>query len=136
MMTCKAELFREFDAATREILLACGIRSAKALIDGCGTQAKREALAQKTGIPEATLLKLANMAALRRVTGICPEHSQLLAAVGVDSIARMASRNGCNLALALATANATTGFCHRVPATVTVWKWIDRARSAPRLIEE
>ena len=135
-MTYRVEGRRDMDAATKAKLRTAGVRSMKALVEGCSTRSRRAALAQRTAIPESTLLKLANLADLHRVARIRAEYSDLLETAGVHSVAQLASRDACNFALALALANAAKGLRLRLPTTMTVSRWIERARSSPRVIED
>jgi Domain of unknown function (DUF4332) len=136
MMTYRVEDVRDMDAATRAKLHAAGVRSTKALVEICSTRSRRAALAQRTSIPESTLLELANMADLCRVTGMRAQYSELLEAAGVHNLHQLASRNACNFTLELAAANVVKELHVRVPSTLTVWRWIERARSSPRVIED
>ena len=136
MMTYRVEDRRDMDPATKAKLRAAGVRSTKALVECCSTHSSRAALSRRTAIPESTLLKLANLADLRRVAGIRAEYSDLLETAGVQSVAQLASRDACNFALTLAMANATKGFHLRLPTTMTVSRWIERARSSSRVIED
>ena len=70
-----------------------------------------------------------------RIKGVGPEYSQLLEAVGVDTVQELGQRNGANLSQALHAINEEKKLAHRLPAETEVERWIEQARTLPRMLE-
>ena len=96
---------------------------------------ERKDLSAKTGIPEAQILKFANMVDLFRIKGIGPEYSQLLEAAGVDTVPELARRNAANLTQALHAVNEEKNLTRRLPTEAEVTKWVEQAKTLPRMLE-
>lgn len=75
------------------------------------------------------------MVDLYRISGVGSEYSELLEAAGVDTVPALARRNAANLTTALAEANAAKKLTRRVPTESEVVKWIEQAKSLPRMLE-
>jgi len=116
-------------------LRAAGVKDTDALLTSTASPYQRKALAEKSGLAEALLLKFANMADLYRVDGIGSEYSELLEAAGVDTVPELAQRNPANLAETLAKANEEKKLTRRTPSEIEVAKWIEQAKSLPRVLE-
>ncbi|MCB2206017.1 DUF4332 domain-containing protein [bacterium] len=118
-----------------EKLRAAGVKDTDALLGNACTPQQRKELAEKTGLPEAKILKFANMVDLYRVSGIGSEYSELLEASGVDTVPELAQRNPVNLAQKMAEVNAEKNLTRRVPNESEVGKWVDHAKTLPRKLE-
>jgi predicted flap endonuclease-1-like 5' DNA nuclease len=114
---------------------AAGVKDTGALLKSALTAAQRKALAEQTGLPEARILKFANMVDLYRISGVGSEYSELLEAAGVDTVPELAQRNAANLVQAMATVNQARKLTRQVPTEAEVSKWIEQAKSLPRMIE-
>ena len=73
-----------------------GINMTDQLLQACKTKANRKALAEKSGIDEAKILKFANMVDLFRIKGVGSEYAELLEAAGVDTVKELATRKAEN----------------------------------------
>lgn len=118
-----------------EKLRAAGVKDTDTLLANCRTPKQRKELATKSEVPEAKLLKFANMADLYRINGIGSEFSELLEAAGVDTVPELAQRNAANLALAMAKVNEEKKLTRRVPSETEVTKWVEQAKTLPRMLE-
>ena len=116
-------------------LREAGINSTDKLLAGTKTKKQRKSLAEATGISEKLILKFANMADLFRVNGIGQEFSELLEVAGVDTVPELAMRNAENLTKKMEEVNAVKKLTRRTPALKEVEKWIDEAKSLPRVLE-
>jgi predicted flap endonuclease-1-like 5' DNA nuclease len=112
-----------------------GIKDTDALLANSRTTRQRKELAEKTGLAESLILKLANMVDLYRVSGIGSEFAELLEAAGVDTVPALARRNAANLTKAMAEVNETKKLTRRVPSEKEVSKWIEQAKTLPRMLE-
>jgi predicted flap endonuclease-1-like 5' DNA nuclease len=121
--------------AIGEKLRAVGIKDTDSLLAGCRTGKERKDLAQKSGLTEAQILKFANMVDLFRISGIGSEFAELLEAAGVDTVPELARRNAANLAKAMADLNEKKKLTRRVPSESEVAKWVEQAKSLPRMLE-
>ena len=112
-----------------------GINNTDKLLAGTKTKKQRKDLAESTGISPKLILKFANMADLFRVNGIGQEFSELLEVAGVDTVPELANRNAANLTAKMEEVNAAKKLTRRTPALKEVEKWIDEAKSLPRVLE-
>jgi len=112
-----------------------GINSTDKLLAGTKTKKQRKDLAESTGISEKLVLKFANMADLFRINGIGEEFSELLEVAGVDTVVELATRNAENLTAKMEEVNAAKKLTRRTPSLKEVEKWIDEAKSLPRMLE-
>lgn len=128
-MSYKIEEIEGIGPAYAEKLGTAGIKTTDDLLNACGTSKGREAVAAKTGLSTAQLLKWCNMADLMRVSGIGGEFSELLEAAGVDTIKELRHRRADNLAAKMAEINAAKKLTRRVPSEAEVARWIERAKT-------
>ena len=112
-----------------------GINSTEKLLEGTKTKKQRKDLAEATGISEKLVLKFANMADLFRINGIGEEYSELLEAAGVDTVPELAMRNAENLTAKMEEVNEKKKLVRRTPSLKEVEKWIDEAKTLPRVLE-
>ncbi len=115
--------------AYAEKLAAAGITTTEALLKAAGHKAGRAALAAEIGIQEAMLLDWVNRADLMRVKGIGEEYSDLLEAVGVDTVKELAQRTSQNLHAALLQTNESKKLVRRVPSLKEVQDWVTYAKT-------
>lgn len=117
--------------AVADRLKSLRIRTTARLLEEAKNARGRKALAAKTGIDSARLLKWANMADMMRIKGIGEEYSELLEAAGVDTVRELKHRNPKNLARAMAAANARKKLVRLLPSEKAIAKWIAQASSLP-----
>ena len=116
-------------------LEAVGVATTEALLERGATRKGRVDLAAATGLDEAKILTWVNHVDLMRLTGVGSEYADLLEAGGVDSPAELAQRNAANLAATLTEANAVRSFVRQVPSEGMVQRWIDEAKTLPKVVE-
>lgn len=112
-------------------LIEAGIMTPKELLDKCAAPAGRKALAEQTGISEKLILTWTNHADLMRIKGIGPQFSELLEAVGVDTVKELRNRNAENLAAKILEINEEKHLVRRVPVLKEVVKMINQAKELP-----
>lgn len=112
-----------------EKLGAAGIDTTDQLLEMCCDAGGRKAVAAKTGLQEAQLLKFANMADLMRIKGVGGEYAELLEAAGVDTVSELKHRNATMLTTKLKEVNDAKKLTRALPAEKTVQGWIEQARS-------
>lgn len=135
MANYKIEEVEGIGAATGEKLRGAGIKDTDSLLSNCRTAKDRKDLAQKSGLTEAQILKFANMVDLFRISGVGSEFAELLEAAGVDTVPELARRNAANLTKAMAELNDKKKLTRRVPSESEVSKWVEQAKSLPRMLE-
>lgn len=69
------------------------------------------------------------------VSGIGSEFAELLEAAGVDTFPALARRNVANLTKAMAEVNETKKLTRRVLSEKEVAKWIEQAKTLPRMLK-
>lgn len=112
-----------------------GINMTDQLLQACKTKANRKALAEKSGIDEAKILKFVNMVDLFRIKGVGSEYAELLEAAGVDTVKELATRKAENLTQKMAEVNESKKLVRRLPVLKMVEDWISQAKALPRMLE-
>lgn len=135
MANHKIEDVEGIGPARGEKFRAAGIKDTDSLLAGCKTAKQRKELAEKVGLSEAQVLKYANMVDLYRVKGVGSEFSELLEAAGVDTVPELARRDAANLTKAMAAANEKKKLTRQLPAETEVARWIEHAKTLPRVLE-
>lgn len=105
-----------------------GIETAEEYLELCATPAGRKALAEKTDISSALILKWANHTDLYRVPGIGPQFAELLEAAGVDTVKELRHRNPASLSTKLEEVNEVKKLTRRVPSEKEIAKMIEAAK--------
>lgn len=134
MSNYKIEDIEGIGPALVEKFRSAGVKDTASLLAECNTPKKRKAMAEKTGIPEAQILKFTNMADLYRIKGVGSEFAQLLEAAGVDTVPELAKRKAENLAQTMSELNAKKKLTRIVPSSKQVAGWIEQAKSLARVI--
>jgi predicted RecB family nuclease len=112
-------------------LRSVGIRTSDKLLDAAKSLRGRKTLAEKTGIDEKSLLRLANQIDRMRVKGVGRDYAKLLQIAGVDTVRELKYRNPKRLAEAMAEANAKRKLVRVLPSEGTVKRWIEYAKKLP-----
>lgn len=116
-------------------LQSAGVKSIAALLKHGATPRDRKALAEKSGISEALLLRWINHADLFRIKGVGGQYAELLEAAGVDTVIELAKRNPGNLYTAMTKSNDEHKRVRQLPSARQVTQWVQEARQLPRAIE-
>lgn len=116
----------EADVATA--LKKAGIRTTARLLDSAAKPKDRKTLAEKTGLPEKSILCWANMADRMRIKGVGEDYAVLLQAAGVDTVKELKYRNPAKLAKAMAEANEKRKLVRVLPSDQAVVRWIEQAK--------
>lgn len=111
-----------------------GVSSVEKLLEVGATAKGRATLAEKTGISEKHILKWVNHADLFRINGVAGQFAELLEAAGVDTVPELAQRNAENLHKKLAEANDAKNLTNSLPSAASIQKWIDEAKTLPRVV--
>jgi len=130
----RLEAIEGIGPAYAEKLHAAGIRTVEALLKAGATPKGRRDLEERTGIARHYILKWVNRADLMRVRGVGEEYSDLLEAVGVDTVVELAQRNPDNLYKAMVAFNEQRELVRRLPTLAQVADWVEQARSLPRVV--
>lgn len=130
-MSYPISMISDIDAAIALKLKAQRIRTTAKLLEQARDVRGRQALAEKIGVDECTLLRWANAADRMRIKGVGDEYACLLAAVGVDTVRELKYRNPRNLAKAMAAANEKRKLVSFLPSEKAVKKWIETAKTLP-----
>jgi predicted flap endonuclease-1-like 5' DNA nuclease len=117
-----------------EILKQTGIDTTdKLLKSGCDKNG-RKALAEKTSISEASILKWVNMCDLFRIKGVAGQYAELLEGAGVDTVKELRTRNAENLAEKMAEVNNVKRLCKVKPGLKAVAGWIEQAKQLAPMV--
>ncbi len=115
-------------------LSSAGITTIEILLEKAASARDRKALAEKTGISEALILKWVNRADLFRIHGIGEQYSDLLEYAGVDSVPELAQRKPENLLSAVTKTNLEKKLVNKLPTLDQVTNWIEQAKQLPKLV--
>lgn len=135
MANYKIEEIKGIDEALGAKLREVGINTTDKLLAGVKTKKQRKELAESIGISEKVVLKFANLVDLFRIHGIGKEFSDLLEIAGVDTVPELAMRKAENLTAKMEQVNAEKKLTLRTPSLKEVTKWIEEAKSLPRVLE-
>jgi predicted flap endonuclease-1-like 5' DNA nuclease len=115
-------------------LRAAGIRTTDALLEAGATAKGRKEIEDKTGIAHSLILEWVNHVDLWRIKGVAEEYSDLLEEAGVDSVPELAQRRADNLFEKLVAVNQEKQLVRRLPTLAQVAKWIELAKTLPRIV--
>ncbi len=115
-------------------LKAAGINTVEALLEAGATPKGRSDLEAATGIGGKLILGWVNKADLFRVKGIGTQYSDLLEAVGVDTVVELSQRRADHLTTKLAEVNEEMEFVRHLPSESQVAEWIEAAKALPRVM--
>lgn len=127
---------RGMDIPTRNKLKRQGITYAEQLLAAAGPRGARHALASRSGIDQAHLLRLVRRADMSRIKGIGAIFADMLEVVGVHNVGDLRAHEPAALRNALAELNAVERLARRAPTVEEVEDWVSQARALPVLLEE
>jgi transcriptional regulator with XRE-family HTH domain len=105
------------------------------LLEKGATQRGREELATQYRIDERKILEWVNRADLYRIKGIGSEYSDLLEAVGVNSIISLSNNQAELLWEKIVEVNIKKKLVRRIPTLKMVMEWISEAKKIPHIID-
>ena len=120
--------------AYAEKLATAGIKTTDDLLTQCADAKGRAAVAEKSGLDAARVLKWANMADLMRISGVGGEYAELLEAAGVDTVKELRTRRPDNLTAKMAEVNEAKKLVRQVPTEAAVTKWVEQAKAMEPMI--
>jgi predicted flap endonuclease-1-like 5' DNA nuclease len=118
-----------------EKLKSAGIETTKDLLETGRTPSGRAGIAEKSGITEKQILEWVQDADLTRIKGVSEEYSDLLEEAGVKDVPDLATKNAESLHAKLLEVNEAKKIVRRPPSVKEITKWIDQAKSLPKVIE-
>lgn len=127
-MAYKIDEIEGIGPASKEKLVAAGIKSTDDLLDHCSTPQGRKAISEQTGLSEKQILGWTNMADLMRVSGVGRQFGELLEAAGVDTIKELRNRNAENLTSKMQEVNEQKKLARTSPSVSVVRDWIEQAK--------
>ena len=111
-----------------------GVTSVEDLLQKGATPSGRATLAASTGLTGNQILEWVNRADLARIKGVGSEYADLLEAAGVDTVPELAQRNSNSLHVKLVALNESKHLVRKVPSEAEVAKFIDEAKTLPRVV--
>ena len=113
-----------------------GVRGISGLLQMGGTRKGRLELAKATGFSTKTILEWVNRADLFRVKGIGSQFSDLLEAVGVDTVVELEKLKPESLVAVFEKANSgKKRLVRQLPSLSQVKTWVKSAKSLKRTVE-
>ena len=116
-------------------LREAGVKSTDDLLQRGGSRGGRAELETTTGISGSQILEWTNHVDLYRISGVGSEYADLLEAAGVDTVAELAQRNAKNLSETFGELDAARNTVRNIPSEDIVARWIEEAKSLPRMVE-
>lgn len=111
-----------------ERLHDAGIDTMDDLLNICGHKQERDELAGKIGIDTDTLFNWTYMADLLRIRGIGRQTSQMLKALGVETVQELRDQDAIDLSHRLQKINARRKYSKINPSPHVVHRWIEQAK--------
>ena len=111
-----------------------GITTTDSLLERGASASGRKEIAEKSGISEKNILKWVNQVDLARINGISEEYGELLEVSGVDSVPELAQRKPENLMDSLMRVNDSKRLVRKLPSLTQINKWVDQAKSLPKIV--
>jgi predicted flap endonuclease-1-like 5' DNA nuclease len=111
-----------------------GITTTDSLLEKGSSPQGRKDISEKSGIGEKVILKWVNQVDLARIKGINEEYGELLEVSGVDSVPELAHRKPENLMESLTRVNDSKRLVRKLPSLSQVSKWVDQAKSLPKIV--
>ena len=127
-MTYRLEKIEGIGAHFATLLANASVSTTKDLLRHAKSDGGLTRLAERTGIPLASLEVWAARADLMRVQGIGPQFSELLEASGVESVAELSMRNAENLLNLLHRVNEQKQLTRSIPTLRRLTQWVMRAQ--------
>jgi predicted flap endonuclease-1-like 5' DNA nuclease len=116
-------------------LREAGVKTTDELLQRGGSRGGRAELETTTGISGSQILEWTNHVDLYRISGVGSEYADLLEAAGVDTVAELAQRNAKNLSETFGELDAARNTVRNIPSEDIVARWIEEAKSLPRMVE-
>jgi predicted flap endonuclease-1-like 5' DNA nuclease len=134
-MSLHVSKLRGISNQVRNQLKRHGVTYTHQLLEAAGRRQRRRELAARSGIEEATLLRLTCRADLARIKGVGAIFADMLELTGVDRVSSLARHDPGRLYEILHDLNATERFARRAPTQDEVADWIAQARALPHLVD-
>lgn len=134
-MSLHISKLRGISNQVRNQLKRHGVTYSHQLLEAAGPRQGRRELAARSGIEEATLLRLTCRADLARIKGIGAIFADMLELTGVDRVSRLAGYDPGRLHETLYELNAAERFARRAPTQDEVADWVAQARALPLLVD-
>lgn len=135
MANYKIEEIEGIGPALGEKLREAGVDTTDKLLEATKTPKQRKELAENSGISEKQILRFANMADLFRINGVGQEYAELLEKAGEDTVPELAQRNAANLTAKMEEVNEEKKLVRKTPTLVSVEKWVEEAKTLPRVLQ-
>jgi hypothetical protein len=127
--------FRGINPGQTEKLAAAGIVDIEQMLEAGRSPAQRQALAEKTAVPEAVILELVKLSDLARIPGLKRVRARLYYDAGVDSVDALAQWDPEDLRALLSDFVRRTGFDGIPPTPKETKNAVEQARHLPRIVE-
>jgi hypothetical protein len=127
--------FRGVDPGHAARLDAVGVKNVKQMLRAGRTHARRQKLADETGIPLQAIVELVKLSDLARIPGIKGIRARLYHDAGVDTVEKMAGWNPEDLRAMLLEFVERTGFEGIAPLPAEAAFSVTRAKELPRIVE-
>ena len=134
-MSLHVSKLRGISNQVRNKLKHSGVTYTHQLLEAAGRSEQRRALAARSGIEEAVLLRLACRADLARIKGVGAIFADMLELIGVDRVSSLAEHDPVRLHDILHELNAAERFARRAPTQDEVSDWVAQARALPQLVD-
>ena len=118
-------------------LKAADLRSCRSLLEAGATKRGRKVLSETVGVAENRVLEWIHKADMMRVNGISTQYSELLEAVGVESIRKLRRSRSVQLHKALVDANNShrKPLVKRMPSQDQLNDWIEQAKGLSHIVK-
>ncbi|MCH1615174.1 MAG: DUF4332 domain-containing protein [Acidimicrobiales bacterium] len=121
---------KDIGARAQRRLISADIKTCEVLLSSGATRKGRQLIADTVGVSEKRVLEWVNRADLMRIHGISTQYSDLLEAVGIDSLKKLRRSRSSRLHQEIVSANAARRkpLVGRLPNEKEVGHWVDQAK--------
>lgn len=127
---------KDIGARAQQRLISADIKTCDVLLSSGATRKGRQLIADTVGVSEKRVLEWVNRADLMRIHGISTQYSDLLEAVGIDSLKKLRRSRSSRLHHEIVSANAARRkpLVGRVPNEKEVGHWVDQAKDIQLIV--
>ena len=118
-------------------LKAADLGSCRSLLEAGATKRGRKVISETVGVAENRVLEWIHKADMMRVNGISTQYSELLEAVGVESIRKLRRSRSVQLHKTLVNANNShhKPLVKRMPSQDQLNDWIEQAKGLSHIVK-
>jgi hypothetical protein len=127
---------KDIGIRAQQRLVSADIKTCDVLLGSGATRKGRQLIAETVGVSEKRVLEWVNRADLMRIQGVSTQYSDLLEAVGIDSLKKLRRSRSSRLHQDMVSTNASRRkpLVGRLPNEKEVGHWVDQAKDLQSIV--